>query len=55
MRNRTPVLLVLLIIDLAWFAAQPTAANDIPYEWNNVPHVVAVGDVYGAYVNFISC
>ncbi len=54
MRNQTPVLLVLLVTALVWFAAQPTAANDIPFEWNNVPRVVAVGDVHGAYVNFIS-
>ena len=49
----TPVHLVLLIAALV-FAAQPTTANDVSYEWNNVPRVVAVGDVHGAYVNFIS-
>ena len=53
MRNQTPVLLVLLIADLVWFAAQPTAATDIPYDWNNVPPVVAVGDIHRAYDSFV--
>ena len=54
MRKGTPVLLVLLITGLVWFAAQPTAATDIPYEWNNVPRVVAVGDIHGAYDSFVA-
>ena len=28
-------------------------AKEIPYEWNNVPRIVAIGDVHGAYDNLV--
>ncbi len=54
MKNRTTVLLALLVTATAWFAGQPTAAKGIPYEWNNVPRIVAIGDIHGAYDNFVA-
>ena len=35
-------------------AAQPTDAKEIPYEWNNAPRIVAIGDIHGAYDNFVA-
>jgi tetratricopeptide (TPR) repeat protein len=43
--------LLLLTIGLAL----PRAAGaDEPFEWNGVPRIVAVGDVHGAYDNFVA-
>ena len=53
-KNGTTVLLALLLTATAWFAGQPTAAKGIPYEWNNVPRIVAIGDIHGAYDNFVA-
>ena len=40
---------------LVWSAA-PTdvAARESSYEWSNVPRVVAIGDVHGAYDKFVA-
>jgi len=48
---RTKVLSLLL---LAATPVSAAAAGDIPYEWNDVPHIVAVGDVHGAYENLVA-
>src|SRR3972149_10543666 len=43
----------LLSAALAFFAAT-SQGRDVPHEWNGVKRVVAVGDVHGAYENFVA-
>lgn len=31
--------------------SQPALGQDVPYQWDSVPRIVAVGDVHGAYEN----
>ncbi len=52
--HRRAFLVVLVVFALACFAAPPIAAKDIPYEWNGVPRIVAIGDIHGAYHNFVA-
>ncbi len=35
-------------------SAGPTDARESSYEWSNVPRVVAIGDIHGAYDNFVA-
>ena len=46
--------LLLLVAAVACLTAPPTAAKGIPYEWNNVPRIVAIGDIHGAYDNLVA-
>ena len=41
---------------LVFWSAAPTdvAARESSYEWSNVPRVVAIGDIHGAYDNFVA-
>ena len=53
--KNSPTLLPVLFVTALWcFTAQPIAAKEIPYEWNNVPRIVAIGDIHGAYDNFVA-
>jgi len=36
------------------FCARGVQGRDVPYEWNGVERVVAVGDVHGAYESFVA-
>ena len=46
--------LLLLVAAVACLTAPPIAAKDIPYEWNGVPRIVAIGDIHGAHDNFVT-
>ena len=55
MQNRMRLLVVLLIAALANFAGKTSDANeDTPYEWSDVARIVAIGDIHGAYHNFVA-
>ncbi|MFQ5789342.1 MAG: metallophosphoesterase [Acidobacteriota bacterium] len=54
MKTANARLALLLAIVLAALASPASAAKDIPYEWNGVPRIVAIGDVHGAYNNFVA-
>ena len=51
---RRTVFLVFLVSSLAGFAVRSAAAKEIPYEWSDVPRIVAIGDVHGAYDSFVA-
>ena len=52
--NGTPARVSALAACLVFSSAAPTdvAASESSYDWSNVPRVVAIGDVHGAFDNF---
>jgi len=46
--------LLLLVAAVACLTAPPIAAKEIPYEWSDVPRIVAIGDIHGAYDSFVA-
>ena len=55
MQNRMRLLVALLIAALANFAGKTSGAKeDTPYEWSDVSRIVAIGDIHGAYHNFVA-
>ncbi|HLE21163.1 MAG TPA: metallophosphoesterase, partial [Vicinamibacteria bacterium] len=51
MRKLSPGWLVFFLLSLT---SSPTAATRLQYDWEEVPRIVAIGDVHGAYDNLVS-
>ena len=45
---------LLLTVAFSAYAAQSATAEDIQWEWSGVQRIVAIGDIHGAYDNFVA-
>lgn len=45
---------VILVVALAWCLGLPVSSASTDYEWTDVPRIVAIGDIHGAYDNFVA-
>ncbi len=54
MKLRKTILLTLAAVVTLAFAWQAEPENTIPFEWNGVKRIVAVGDIHGAYDSLVS-
>ena len=46
---------MLLVAAVSCLTALPIAAKEIPYEWSDVPRIVAIGDIHGAMTTLLRC
>lgn len=54
MRKFKATWLALLAFFALGFSSAPDTEESIPYEWNDVDRIVAIGDVHGAYDSLVS-
>ena len=54
MRRIATIWLVLIAVATLAFSWQSEEASPIPYEWNGVERIIAIGDVHGAYDGLVA-
>ena len=45
---------LLLSVVFAGLASPSVAAKDVEWEWSDVQRIIAIGDIHGAYDNFVA-